>query len=114
LGEFKRATRCKSIGDLGILINFPRNSTAVVEEVSLEIYSAKDELVFSTKTQSLSLRATDNPKGYLLALDKTAASIAQRHFIEENKIVVAIKARGDKGVPDRVYLVNVNEGKPVK
>src|SRR5215510_4841040 len=98
--------KCKSIRDLGILINFPKDSTAVVEEVSLEIYSVKEKLVFSTKTRGLSLRATDNPTGYLLVLDRTAASIAQRHFIRESKIVVKFKARGDKGVPVRVYLVN--------
>jgi len=112
--RIKQETKCKSVGDLGILVNFSKDSTAVVEEVSLEIYSAKNELVFSTKTQGLSLRATDNPTGYLLALGRAAASIAQRHFIEENKIFVTFKASGDKGVPDRVYLVNVNEGKPVK
>ena len=107
-------TKCKSIGDLGILFNFPKDSTPVVEEVSLEIYSVKDELVYSAKTQRLSLRATDNSTGYLLGLDKTTASIAQRHFIDENKIAVAFKARGGKNAPDKAYLVNVNEGKPVK
>jgi hypothetical protein len=106
--------KCKSIGDLGILVNFPEDSTAIVDEVSLEIYSVKDELVFSTKTRGLSLRAKDNPTGYLLALDRTAASIAQRHFIGENKIVVKFKAKSDRGAPVKVYLVNLNEGKPVK
>jgi len=106
--------KSKSISDLGILVIFPNDSTAVVEEVSLQIYSVNDELLFSTKTQNLSLRATDNPTGYLLTLDRTAASIAQRHFIEENKILVTFETSGGKGAPDMVYLVNVNEGKRAK
>jgi hypothetical protein len=108
--EVIKSINSKSIGDMGILVKLTKDSTAFVEEISLEIYSVKGKLVFSTKTQSLSSRTIRKPMGYLLALDNTAASIAQQHFIEENKIVVTLKTRGDRGVPNMVDLVNVNKG----
>src|SRR5262245_12848190 len=62
--EIKLETKCESIGDMGVLLEFPKDSTPVVEDVSFEIYSVNDELVYSAKTQVLSLRATDNSTGY--------------------------------------------------
>jgi hypothetical protein len=105
----------KNIGDLGILFDLRNGSSIVVEEASIEIRNG-DELVFSTKAKCLGCgkRLSSKTKGsYLLALDRSAVSAAQPHFVKGNKLVVIFKATGE-GVPDTVYLVNKSEGKPVK